>query len=183
MVFLRIKIIPALFVLLFPAFVRAADEVPPVLTVCEALSDMQKYEGKSVIIVGRSVSTDEGWWLDEECGLRVVNGGHVFGPSISVGYVGSQFSPPPATPARFRWDMRLLEQKLAQVRRSTKLPNREHDRWLAVFGRLEMHLPRELRPGVYDEWVRTFIGRTGAVDRTAERIPAAPLRRTSRFRT
>lgn len=57
---LRLAIVPVLAVLLGPAFAPAADNAPPVLTVCEVLSDLQKYESNSVIVVGRLGSTEEG---------------------------------------------------------------------------------------------------------------------------
>jgi hypothetical protein len=53
----------------------AADNQPPVLTVCEALIDPDRYDGKSVIIVGRASGSFEGSWLAEDCGHKVVNSG------------------------------------------------------------------------------------------------------------
>ena len=86
-----------LFLILF-AFpianaLSAASPKIPVLTVCEALSDADKYEGKSVIIVGRLASTDEGVWLTEDCGLKIVRGGREFGAQISTVYFESDFAP------------------------------------------------------------------------------------------
>jgi len=137
-------------VLLAGSVTAAPDEVP-VLTVCEALNDLQRFEGKSVIIVGRFSSTDEGSWLGEDCGLKVVNGGREFQPSISISYAVSDFSPPPKKSSGFKWDERLLQQKLEQVKRTTSLRVYKEinysDQWLAIFGRLETELPRKLNMG------------------------------------
>lgn len=128
--------------------IATPDEALPVLTVCEVLSDLQGYEGKPVIVVGRSTSTDEGTWLDEECGHKVVRDGREFPTAISTAYVTDEFAAPPQKPIGFRWDKRLLKQKLEQVRRTTQL-QRKHgkysDHWLAMFGRLDTRLPRELK--------------------------------------
>lgn len=77
-----------LSVLLFATSVRvpAFDDAPPVITVCEALTDLQRYQGKDAIIVGKSVQTMEGHWLGAECGFKVKNGGREFETSISIGY-------------------------------------------------------------------------------------------------
>jgi hypothetical protein len=74
-------------VLLFTAMhtiVSASDVMPPVLTVCEVLSDLQRYQGKLVVVVGRSGATSEGSWLDQECGFKVVRNGREFPGSIST---------------------------------------------------------------------------------------------------
>ncbi len=121
------------------------------LTVCEVLSDLQRYEGRSVIVVGRSSSSDEGVWLEEECGIKVVNGGREFSPSISLAYVANEFAPPPEKPRGFKWDKRLLQQKLQKVTQTTQLQvlKKIHytDHWLAVFGRLETKLPQKVGLG------------------------------------
>jgi hypothetical protein len=62
-------------VLLFASGVcaHAFDDAPPVITVCEALTDLQRYQGKDVIILGKYVHTMEGNWLVAECGFKVKN--------------------------------------------------------------------------------------------------------------
>jgi len=118
---MRLNISFVLVLAALPVLAPAAGEAPPVLTVCELLSDLQRYEGQSVIAVGRSSSTEEGGWLDEECGLKIVKGGREFPASISPAYVASEFSAPPQKPHGFKWDTRLLQQKLEQVKRTTRL--------------------------------------------------------------
>jgi hypothetical protein len=117
---------------------HALDDAPPVITVCEALTDLQRYQGKDVIILGKFIHTMEGNWLVAECGFKVKNGGREFGTSISTGYT-PDFDPRPKKPQGFRWDEPLLQQKLRQMTNTTKT-----DQWMAVFGRLETRLPRKL---------------------------------------
>ena len=44
-------------------------------------------------------------------------------------------------PTGFKWDKRLLQQKLDQVKKTTQLQYKSH--WLALYGRLETQRPRE----------------------------------------
>ncbi len=53
----------------------APSEALPVITVCEALEDLSRYNGKSVVIVGRSSYTNEGSWLTEDCKHKIVTEG------------------------------------------------------------------------------------------------------------
>ena len=126
----------------------AASANIPVLTVCEALNDADQYEGKSVIIVGRTASTIEGRWLTEDCGRKFVRGNREFDAQISTFYFVGDFAPAPPLPDGFKWDKRLLQQKLTQVKQTTELhtykDRRYNDRWYAMFGRLETHLPRRI---------------------------------------
>lgn len=140
-----------LLVLVFaPRFCASAfDDKPPVITVCEALTDLQRYEAKVVVVVGRYSHTDEGAWLDAKCGFTVKNGGREFpDASISVSYVTSDFDPPPRKPSGFSWDRTLLLKTLRQITNTTNVPvlkeNNYTDQWMAVFGRLETHLPRKM---------------------------------------
>jgi hypothetical protein len=98
-----------------------------------------------VVVVGRFSFTDEGSWLDETCELKVVAGGRDFKASISTSYTASDFDAPPQKPSGFVWDERLLQQKLKQVKQTTRL--RHSDQWRAIFGRLETHLPRRVSIG------------------------------------
>ena len=107
----------------------------PILTVCEALRDPSRYAGQTVIVVGRSVGTDEGTWLDESCGLNVVVAGRSYRAVISTAYVASDFDPPPSKPLRFIWDKRALRHALQQVKATTQLEYKAE--WYAAYGRLE----------------------------------------------
>src|SRR6202035_4738436 len=77
-----------------------------IITVCEALRDRSRYDGTTIIVVGRSSATDEGSWLDEDCGLKLVIEGRDWPTAISTSYSRSEFAPPPQLPKRFKWDRR-----------------------------------------------------------------------------
>jgi hypothetical protein len=106
---------------------------------------MQRFDGKTVIVVGRSAFTDEGSWLSEECEQQIVAGGREFRPLISTSYSVSRVAPPPQKPKGFAWDERVLQQKLEQLKRTTSLRVYKElnytDQWRAVFGRLETQPP------------------------------------------
>ena len=93
----------------------------PVVTVCEALQDRARYNGKAIIVVGRFVGTMEGTWLDENCERKIVTDGYTWDNSISTAYVVSQVEPPPRLPKKFKWDTELLANKLKDVQKTTKL--------------------------------------------------------------
>jgi hypothetical protein len=130
------------------ASVGAADRDAggiPVLTVCQALRDSTRYRGQIVIVVGRSVGTSEGSWVDENCGLDLVIEGRKYPTAISTSYVVSQFAAPPSKPHGFKWDKRLLQRTLADVKRTTRLEYGAH--WVAVYGRLETAATRTIALG------------------------------------
>jgi hypothetical protein len=133
-----------------PVVASTSDDPLPVLTVCEVLSDLPRYEGTTVIVVGRVSSSMEGIWLDEECGIKVLNGDREFQPSIWLAWGVDYLAPPPQMPRGFRWNKSLLRQKLEQVKRTTRLrvyKGAKGDEWLALFGRLETRLPRRIKIG------------------------------------
>jgi hypothetical protein len=135
---------------LFANSLLAASDDVPVLTVCEVLSNLEHYEGRTVIIVGRSTGTFEGSGLEEDCGMKVVRAEHEFRATISIAYSTGDFAPPPELPKGFRWDKNTLQQKLSLVERTTRLRTHKHedsDEWLAVFGRLETDLSRKVNIG------------------------------------
>ena len=114
----------------------------PVVTVCEVLRDPDRYDHRIAIVVGALSSTEEGAWLDEDCGPVLVADGRTWPDVIDITYIATQFTPPPALPSGFKWDKRLLQQKLAAVKRTTRLQPR--GRWLAIYGRLETKRARFL---------------------------------------
>ncbi|HEY4364856.1 MAG TPA: hypothetical protein VGN17_28085 [Bryobacteraceae bacterium] len=141
------RLLVGLGVLFLGTGVLAAADTLPVLTLCEALSNLSKFDGKQVIVVGRLSSTFEGAWLAEDCGLKIVNADREFPPVISLAYAVGEVAPPPSLPDGFKWDKALLRQKLDLVRRTTRLRRRDHDHWYAVAGRLETHLPQDIKLG------------------------------------
>jgi hypothetical protein len=118
----------------------------PILTVCEILADVSRYDGSPVIIVGRFSGGMEGSWLDEQCSPQIAVNGRLWPPSISTTYVASEFAPPPHLPRGFKWDRSGVRSKLEQVQRTTRLrPGKNNsESWLAMFGRLEAALPRRI---------------------------------------
>ncbi len=111
----------------------------PVITVCEALHDLSRYNGMTAIVVGRLGSTGEGSWLSEDCERKLVTDGYTWANIISTTYVRSEVQPPPNLPTGFRWDKELLATKLREIQQTTKLRvlKKYHysDKWVAIFGR------------------------------------------------
>ena len=126
----------------------------PVLTVCEALNDRNQNDGKTLVVVGKLVSTMEGSWLVEDCGQQIVISGHKWNNAISLTYILGAVRPPPKLPKKFRWDASVLQArlqaKLKQVQSSTTLevlPQYHYtDSWFAVFGRFEIEVGGEGMP-------------------------------------
>ena len=118
-----------------------------ILTVCEALRNLDIYNFKLVIIVGRRVETDEGTWLDQRCSETLTTEGFTWPNLISVS-VGAQTEPPPGPPKGFEWDKRLLLRKAKTVKQTTPIRREPpyEEKLAAVYGRLES--PRKLR-GVF----------------------------------
>jgi hypothetical protein len=123
----------------------------PVVTVCEALHDLSRYNGESIIVVGRLGHTDEGSWLSEDCENQIKTGEYKWANAISTTYALSDVEPPPILPKGFKWDRDLLTNKLKEVQRTTKLQVlKEHnysDKWVAFFGRFETRLPLQVVVG------------------------------------
>ena len=65
------------------ALAQPADREIPVVTVCDVLSDLARYNGKSIILVGVSVGTDEGSWMIAKCTRQLVTDGFTWPDSIS----------------------------------------------------------------------------------------------------
>jgi hypothetical protein len=114
----------------------------PVVTVCEVLNDLGRYNGKSIIVIGKESGTMEGSWLTADCEKKLVTDGFTWDDSISLSYVRGTVEPLPPLPDRFKWNTKLVTVKLQEIQRTTKLrPRPENDRWFAIFGRLETRLP------------------------------------------
>ncbi len=57
--------------------------VPEKVTVCQALADPLKYNGKMILLEGETNGTDEGGWLTASgCPTPFVTGGHIWPNSI-----------------------------------------------------------------------------------------------------
>jgi hypothetical protein len=144
---------------IFGATDRDTKDIP-VLTVCQVLRDPARYGGRAVIVVGRSVDTSEGSWLDENCGTDLIIEGRKYPFAISTSYSASEVAPPPPKPRGFRWDKRLIERTLAEVKSTARLES--HARWFAVYGRLETATIRTVARGTDRLATRFGYGHLGA---------------------
>ena len=134
-----------------PGFVLGQPSDIPVVTVCEVMKELPAYNGKTIVVVGRFGSTDEGAWLSEDCTQQLVIKGHEWSNSISLSDTVGSTQPPPSLPKAFRWNKNMLFKKLTQVKSTTVLrvyPEFHYsDKWLALYGRLETHVPLETLDG------------------------------------
>jgi hypothetical protein len=125
----------------FAAIVLAqpADREIPVVTVCDVLSDLARYNGKTIILVGLQWGTDEGAWIDAKCERKLVTNGFTWPDSISDVYFAGTTAPPPELPSGFKWKWKLVAAKLRELKQTTK---RQHgEQWAALYGRLEANVP------------------------------------------
>ncbi len=95
----------------------------PIITVCEALHDLARYNGKTIVIVGRLVSTMEGSWLSEECGHTMLIDGHTLDSIILLTYTRSKVEPPPNLPNDFKWDDKRPEDEARRCPKDHEAPN------------------------------------------------------------
>lgn len=134
--------------IVFGQGITSEDGAVPIISVCEALSDRARFNGKSIVVVGRFGYTDEGTWLSEECDRKIVTGGYTWANIISTTYARSDVFPPPGIPKTFRWDDKLLAGKLREVKKTTKLRILKQynysDKWMAIFGRFETRVPLQV---------------------------------------
>jgi hypothetical protein len=135
--------------------------VPPVLTVCEALRDINLYRGKVVVIVGHSYYTFDGRFFQEKCDPddHILIQGHRWLSMIALG------AEKPTSPSEiFPVGEGVLRERLstlkeyrdeAQAQRGAEakgpavregLVTLRWEEWVAVYGTLEC--PAKLRPHV-----------------------------------
>jgi hypothetical protein len=116
----------------------------PVVTVCEAILNRDRYNGKAIIVVGLLSWTFEGNWLYEDCERKIVAAGYAWPNMLSVDWEVSK-GIPLILPLELEWDMELVNRKLKVVQETTKLtgpstgPFSSH--WVAMFGRFETGTP------------------------------------------
>lgn len=106
------------------------------VTVCEVISDLDAYGGKTVAVVGRLGGTDEGTWLDEEnCPRPLQTNGFTWPSALWI-------TTGPTAPTRAEGerliDKDVLKKKVLEVSSRTKLRARpDHDSYAVLYGRLE----------------------------------------------
>jgi hypothetical protein len=89
------------------------------VTVCEILMNQESYNGKNVAVIGRYDYTNEGDWLSEDT-YDWKPGNEVVWPNII--WVHCCYQPAPNPPSgSLMLDEAALIEKLAQIRKSTKL--------------------------------------------------------------
>ncbi len=98
---------------------------PQLPDVCEVLADPNLYNGKEVAVVGRmehSVSiTDHYEFLSQDrCRYRLTKNHHNWADSIQI-WVGEEEGMPKAPSDMPKFDQAMLREKLAFIRRTTKL--------------------------------------------------------------
>ena len=117
---LAIRVWLCVFALLTIGRAQTSSAVP-VLTVCEVLNDLSKFDGRTIVVVGRFSHTDEGSWVDEDCPGGVTIDGRSWPTGISTSYTASQTVPAPTLPKGFHWNRTLIREKLGAVKKTTTL--------------------------------------------------------------
>jgi hypothetical protein len=132
------------------------------VTVCEVLANPIAYNGKNIALLGRSGETFEGWWLTEDnCSRKLESDGYTWDNIVWVDCCNEPAPDPPS--GLLVLDPEALAQKLAQVRKTTKLklerrwvfrvdaegksqaePRDIRQKWAIVYGRVEAR--KKLRP-------------------------------------
>jgi hypothetical protein len=142
-----------LSLLCVPATLAQETTIPKVLTVCEALRDLNLYTGKVVVIVGHSGFTFDGTFMHEKCDPddRILIQGHRWLSMIAVGA-----EKPAEQNKTFPVDEGILREKLSQLNEylSDAQESKPNDRgttitmsmsaWVAVYGTLQS--PTRLKP-------------------------------------
>jgi hypothetical protein len=136
--------------IVFAGFLAQAQAAPgiPIVTVCEALEGWDRYNGKSIVVVGLVAPTMEGAWQVETCERKILIGGIAVDKSISLSHAVGSVAPAPSCPKDLRWDDTRLDEKLKEVQKNTILHpvtpsefrytgNEYRQRWVAIYGRFE----------------------------------------------
>jgi hypothetical protein len=148
----------ALFCVLTTVALAQEPPIPRVLTVCEALHDLDSYRGKAAVIVGRSNGTFEGSFLHAKCGTdeHVLLQGHRWLSMIAL--AGAE--KPTDINETFPIDEEILREKLSQLEEyqgperteaqgsiaRKRVSVSSSGQWVAVYGTLDS--PAKLRPHV-----------------------------------
>lgn len=117
----------------------------PVLTVCEVMQDLPRYDGMTLMIVGVNFPSREFSVLTQDCPHKSKWGDNI---SISGPYGPPFTQPAPHLPADYDWNADpVLDRKMDEVMQSTKLEHRApyrgvdySDHYAAVYGRLETRI-------------------------------------------
>ena len=113
-----------------------------VLNVCDVLRDIRAVNGKTLIVVGRSISTNEGSWLGAECSDRLSTVSFTWPNVVATSSGVNDSAPPPQLPKGFKWPEAAISKSAAGV--AGGVVRRAGQKWLAVYGRLETHVPLQV---------------------------------------
>ncbi len=138
----------------------AAEAPLQPVTVCEVLHDLNDYNGKVVMVVGRFSFRKTGRSLNEEtCESKPAKTESPDPAGLSLAY-DPKTAPKPASV--FEIDAAVLRRKLKQVKAATSLRefrfgSSDYDRWAGVYGRVETR-PAPARGSERDEQARNNSG-------------------------
>ena len=118
-------------IFLFVSDVIGQDRFHPV-AVCDVLLDLQDFRGKTVALIGRSTSSDEGWWISEDCPNKLKTGEFEW---PSMGWLQFDNSSESALATGEAADGVSFRAKFLEVRQRTRLRSKEA--WVIVYGRIE----------------------------------------------
>jgi hypothetical protein len=113
-----------------------------VLNVCQLLQVLPEVQGQVVVVVGWSSDTSEGSWLGAECANRLVTDGFTWPNEVATSFGEAEFAPAPALPRGFRWPEPAISRSLLGLSRGPS--SRASGKWLAIYGRLETHVPLQV---------------------------------------
>lgn len=129
-----------------PAAPAAQSPVRPV-TVCEVLTDIGRYDGKVVAVVGRFSLRESGRWMSEErCGDKPADGAAQKKEHLLWMIEDSKTGP--KRPEILEIDGDAVFGKLKTIREHTSLHkfgfgSPDYDRWAIVYGRVEKQKPAD----------------------------------------
>lgn len=134
---------------------QSKPSAPPFkpVTVCEVLANPAQFDGKNLLVLGRSNQTFEGHWLaEDDCGTKLTMAGRTWPNSVWLECCRTPAPDPPS--GTLAIDKDALDQKLQQVRQTTQLryhlslvtsPDEKAgarrevmDDWAVAYGRLEV---------------------------------------------
>jgi hypothetical protein len=128
------------------------------MTACEILKNQEKYNGKNIAVIGRYDYTNEGQWLSEDkCDWKP--GNDALWPNIIWVHCCYQPAPDPPSGSLVLDESALIE-KLAQLRKSTKLRGQSRKQYKIQDGKV---VPAGIRD-VKETWAVVY----GRIDATKQ---------------
>jgi len=127
---------------------QTEPQAPPLkpFTVCEILANPQQFDGKNVVVLGRSDDSEGRFVFDDYCEAKPETGEH---PRIDLLFCFCTSAPDPPS-GSLNLDNMVLNEKLAAIRKKVrthtmrafvkdrKMEWRQQDQFIAAFGLLEV---------------------------------------------